>query len=128
MCPLTSDYAETNSCASPLIHGWQISSATRGQVGCKRLVKWNANGWSSRCNYTEVIRNPQDHLEKLLKEIRLDFLSSVGEVERYKQLFDEMPELRSRMQKNYVEARDRSSRLLGHLRAVERTLETFASA
>lgn len=23
-----------------------------GQVGCKRLVKSNANGWSSECNYT----------------------------------------------------------------------------
>ena len=47
ICPLISDYAETNSCASPLIHGWQIRSATRGQVGCKRLVKWNANRWST---------------------------------------------------------------------------------
>ncbi|WP_016969815.1 hypothetical protein [Pseudomonas tolaasii] len=83
---------------------------------------------TSSADPLEVIRNPQDHLEKLLKEIRLDFLSSVGEVEGYKQLFDEMPDLKSRMQKNYVEARDRSSRLLGHLRAVERTLETFASA
>lgn len=68
------------------------------------------------------------HLETLLKEIRLDFLSSMGEAERYKQLLEEMPHLRDQVESEYLEARDRSSRLLGHLRAVEKTLKTLASA
>ncbi|MCY1347581.1 hypothetical protein D9M69_336960 [compost metagenome] len=67
-----------------------------------------------------------EHLEALLKEIRLDFLTSMGETERYKQLLDEMPHLKDRVEGDYVDARDRSSRLLGHLRAVEKTLKTFA--
>ncbi|MFZ6048716.1 hypothetical protein ACFW0H_21665 [Pseudomonas sp. CR3202] len=67
-----------------------------------------------------------EHLESLLKEIRLDFLTSMGETERYKQLLDEMPHLRDRVEGDYLDARDRSSRLLGHLRAVEKTLKTFA--
>lgn len=67
------------------------------------------------------------HLEKLLKEIRLDFLSAMGEAERYKQLLDEMPQLRDKLEGEYLEARDRGSRLLGHLRAVEKTVTTLAS-
>lgn len=70
----------------------------------------------------------EQYLETLLKEIRLDFLSSMGEAERYKQLLDDMPQLRNKVEVDYLEARDRSSRLLGHLRAVEKTLNTFASA
>lgn len=68
-----------------------------------------------------------EHLESILKEIRLDFLSSMGEAERYKQLLDEMPHLKDQMEGEYLEARDRSSRLLGHLRAVEKTLKTVTS-
>ncbi len=63
-----------------------------------------------------------EHLESLLKEIRLDFLTSMGETERYKQLLDEMPHLKGRVEGDYLDARDRSSRLLGHLLAVEKTL------
>ncbi|SFP67857.1 hypothetical protein SAMN05216229_104282 [Geopseudomonas sagittaria] len=70
----------------------------------------------------------EQHLETLLKEIRLDFLSAMGEAERYKQLLDDMPHLRDKVEGEYLEARDRSSRLLGHLRAVEKTLKTLASA
>ncbi len=67
-----------------------------------------------------------EHLESLQKEIRLDFLTSMGETERYKQLLEEMPHLKPRVEVEYLDARDRSSRLLGHLRAVEKTLKTFA--
>ncbi|MNV49872.1 hypothetical protein D3C71_1418450 [compost metagenome] len=69
-----------------------------------------------------------EHLESILKEIRLDFLSSMGEAERYKQLLDEMPHLKEQVEGDYLEARDRSSRLLGHLRAVEKTLKTVMTA
>lgn len=67
-------------------------------------------------------------LEATLKEVRLDFLASVGEAERYKQLLDEMPYLTSRMESEYQEARDRSSRLLGHVQAVEKTLGMLFSS
>lgn len=77
---------------------------------------------------TKPASNAEQHLETLLKEIRLDFLSAMGEAERYKQLLDEMPPLRDKLEGEYLEARDRSSRLLGHLRAVEKTLKTLASA
>jgi hypothetical protein len=67
-------------------------------------------------------------LEALHKEIRLDFLSSMGEAERFKLLLEDMPHLRDKVEGDYFEARDRSSRLLGHLRAIEKTLKTLAAA
>lgn len=68
-----------------------------------------------------------EQLEALYKEVRLDFLASMGEAERFKLLLDEMPYLRGKVDDEYMEARDRSSRLLGHLRAIEKTLTTLAS-
>lgn len=58
-----------------------------------------------------------EHLESILNEIRLDFLSSMGEAERYKQLLDEIPHLKDQVEDEYLEARDRSSRLLGPVAA-----------
>ena len=69
-----------------------------------------------------------ESLETLYKEIRLDFLSSMGEAERYKLLLDDMPHLRDKVEGDYLDARDRSSRLLGHLRAIEKTIKTLAAA
>lgn len=66
-----------------------------------------------------------ERLAVLLKEIRLDFLSAMGEAERFKQLLEEMPQLKMKVEGDYLEARDRSSRLLGHLRAVEKTLQSL---
>ena len=71
--------------------------------------------------------NTDLQLEALHKEVRLDFLASMGEAERFKLLLDEMPHLRSSVEGDYLEARDRSSRLLGHLRAIEKTLKTLAA-
>lgn len=69
----------------------------------------------------------EEHLQSLLKEVRLDFLSAMGEAERYKQLLGDMPHLHYKVEADYFEARDRSSRLLGHLRAVEKTLKALVA-
>lgn len=68
-----------------------------------------------------------DRLDTLAKETRLDLLTSMGEAERYKQLLDEFPHLKDKIEGDYHEARDRSSRLLGHLRAIEKTLNSVLS-
>ncbi|MCY1434382.1 hypothetical protein D9M71_504410 [compost metagenome] len=75
----------------------------------------------------EPSADAEQHLEALQNEIRLDFLSSMGEAERYKLLLDELPHLRDKVVAEYLEARDRSSRMLGHLRAIEKTLKTLAA-
>ncbi|MBZ9785428.1 hypothetical protein K9857_28170 [Pseudomonas sp. REP124] len=74
--------------------------------------------------------SPDDEarLQAMLKETRLDLLSSMGETERYKQLFEEIPHLKGRLETVYLEVRDRSSKLLGHLRAIENTLKAISAA
>lgn len=74
------------------------------------------------------LQGAEQQVTTLLKEVRLDFLSAMGEAERYKQLLEDMPQLRVTIEPDYLEARDRGSRLLGHLRAVEKTLKTLATS
>lgn len=93
------------------------------QLPESQLFQFGNSSQTSSVIESEVV----DRLESLQKEIRLDFLTSMGEAERYKQLLDDMPHLKARVEVEYFDARDRSSRLLGHLRAVEKTLETFSS-
>ncbi|MDI5934686.1 hypothetical protein [Halomonas kalidii] len=92
-----------------------------------RKAKWASSEPAQRPAPTGAEADVYQRLEATLKEVRLDFLTSVGEAERYKQLLDEMPHLRSHVEHEYQEARDRSSRLLGHLRAVEKTLTALPS-
>lgn len=68
------------------------------------------------------------HLESLMKEVQLELLASVGEAERYKQLMADLPDIRNKIEKEYLSIRDQSSRLLGHVRAIEKTLKLLASA
>jgi hypothetical protein len=101
---------------------------------CSRSAKPSTELTESSQNLEDVIAQPvgpgrtADHgrIEEMLKETRLDLLSSMGETERYKQLFEEIPHLKSRLENDYHEVRDRSSRLLGHLRALETTLKAIA--
>jgi len=73
-------------------------------------------------------QDDQARLQVMLKETRLDLLSSLGETERYKQLFEEIPHLKGRLEGAYLEVRDRSSKLLGHVRAIENTLKAISAA
>jgi hypothetical protein len=73
-------------------------------------------------------RDDRTRLQEMLKETRLDLLSSLGETERYKQLFEEIPHLKGRFEGVFLEARDRSSKLLGHVRAIENTLNAISAA
>ncbi|MEX1668340.1 hypothetical protein AB4876_05410 [Zhongshania guokunii] len=57
-----------------------------------------------------------------LKELELDMHASMGEVERYNLLMTEIPELRTKLKEPLESARERSSKLIGHFRAVENTL------
>lgn len=64
-----------------------------------------------------------DALHGQLKELELDMHASMGEVERYNLLMTEIPELRTKLKEPLESARERSSKLIGHFRAVENTLQ-----
>jgi hypothetical protein len=63
-----------------------------------------------------------------LKELELDMHASMGEVERYNLLMSEMPELRTKLKGALESARERSSKLIGHFRAIENTLQILRAS
>ncbi len=69
--------------------------------------------------------SPVAGLAAQCKETQLDMLSSLGEAEKYKSLMEELPQIADALEAQYLDARHRSSRLLGQLRALEKTLQTL---
>ncbi|MDR5900140.1 hypothetical protein QC823_14250 [Halomonas vilamensis] len=61
-------------------------------------------------------------LEKKLNDAQSRFLESLGEVEGFQQLMSDHPELKSSLSIDYRSAHERSSRLLGHVSALEKAL------
>lgn len=61
-------------------------------------------------------------LEKELKETQSEFLSTLGEVEAFRELMDEYPDLKPNIVVDHRDAYDRSARLIGRVRALEKSL------
>lgn len=59
------------------------------------------------------------------KEMRLELLASIGEAEQFKMLLQEFPNLEARLNPSYLESRDRSSKLLGQIKALETTMQAL---
>lgn len=97
---------------------FEIGLSAPGKVGVEAPVDSAVKAVSS---------GSDQELDRLHKETHMDFLSSMGEAECFKKLLKEMPHLHHLLESQYLEARDRSSRLLGHLRAIEKTLKTLAT-
>lgn len=69
---------------------------------------------------------PADDVIKLrgmLKEVKLDFLTQVGQTERFSELMKEVPSLKEDLEAEFLASRDASSRLLGHVQALEVALK-----
>ncbi|PKG50339.1 MULTISPECIES: hypothetical protein [Halomonadaceae] len=62
-------------------------------------------------------------LRKNLKEVKVEFLAALGEAEKFKALIHEYPELKEVIQGDSKAAHDLSSRLLGHINAIEKVLQ-----
>jgi hypothetical protein len=61
-------------------------------------------------------------LEKELKETQSEFLSTLGEVEAFRELMDDYPDLKPSIVVDHRDAYDRSARLMGRVRALEKSL------
>lgn len=62
-------------------------------------------------------------LRGMLKEVKLDFLTQVGQTERFSELMEEVPSLKEDLEAEFLASRDSSSRLLGHVQALEVALQ-----
>lgn len=67
-------------------------------------------------------------LEKELKETQSEFLSTLGEVEAFRELMDEYPDLKPSIVVDHRDAYDRSARLMGRVRALEKSLHRLGSS
>ena len=70
----------------------------------------------------DVAEKPQNviqKLEKMLKQYQVDLLASIGESEEYMRLYETLPEMKSHLEMQYHQARERSSKLLGQIKAIK---------
>ncbi|MBQ0748503.1 MAG: hypothetical protein KBT82_17610 [Marinobacter sp.] len=61
----------------------------------------------------------QRALKEELSQRRVELVASIGEAEEYQRLYNKYPALRGAVKEQYLESRERSTKLLGQLRAVE---------
>ncbi len=61
----------------------------------------------------------QRALQEELSKRKVELIASIGEAEEYQRLYQKYPALRSAVKEQYLESRERSTKLLGQLRAVE---------
>lgn len=66
--------------------------------------------------------NPRQNLQERLNRHKLEMLSAMGETEEYEAICNEIPELRDDVQPLYNQSRDKCSRLLGRVKALESLL------
>jgi len=71
---------------------------------------------------SRIATNQRIKIEDKLKQYKVDLLSSVGESEEYMRLYQSNPELKTLLEKEYLVARDQSSRLLGQIKALDTVL------
>lgn len=64
-------------------------------------------------------------LREKLAHYKLELLTSIGEAEAYDALCGEIPQIRSEAQELYNQVRDRSSKLLGNVKALESLLAKY---
>lgn len=66
--------------------------------------------------------NPRQSLQERLNRHKLEMLSAMGETEEYDAICSEIPELRNDIQPLYNQSRDKCSKLLGRVKALESLL------
>lgn len=73
---------------------------------------------SKRCISTNK-QSIKENLTERLHHQKLQLLTSLGETEEYDAIYKEMPEIQKQIQTLYNESRDKCSKLLGKVKAIE---------
>ncbi|XGA81381.1 hypothetical protein OR573_07075 [Halomonas sp. CH40] len=121
----------------PTIHDTPINwDGERFEAWHKRQKSSSKQKALSVITATDLISNEEDSkenddihesrnlaLEKELLETQSEFLSAMGETEKFRHLMTQYPDLRSSFDSDHREAYERSARLLGSVRALEKSLQ-----
>jgi len=71
--------------------------------------------------------NSLAEIKEQLKQYKIDLLASVGESEEYMRLYRSNPEFRALLEREYLQARDQSSKLLGQIKALKTVLHHYSN-
>lgn len=85
-------------------------------------VKPSPYGHSEEGSEPPMDPNTIRYLREELSTRKVELLASIGEAEEYQRLYNKFPALQDIVKTQYLESRDRSTKLLGQLRAVETIL------
>jgi len=72
------------------------------------------------------VSNISGNLTERLNHQKLELLTAMGEAEEYDAIYKELPEMREQIQSLYNESRDRCSKLLGKVKALENLISLSA--
>ena len=85
-------------------------------------VKPSPYGQLGEDNESPMDSSTVKDLREELSTRKVELMTSIGEAEEYQRLYNKFPALRENIRTQYLESRDRSTKLLGQLRAVETVL------
>ena len=102
--------------------------------GCKFIYRGAPEGISFEVKPSPFVKSEEDNespmdpatlrgLKEELSTRKVELMASIGEAEEYQRLYNKFPALQRVVRTQYLESRDRSTKLLGQLRAVETVLE-----
>jgi hypothetical protein len=86
-------------------------------------VKPSPFGQLDEDNESTMDPNTVKGLREELSTRKVELMASIGEAEEYQRLYNKFPALQKVVKTQYLESRDRSTKLLGQLRAVETVLK-----
>jgi len=69
----------------------------------------------------------QRALQEELSQRKIELVASIGEAEEYQRLYNKYPALRGAVKEQCLESRERSTKLLGQLRAVETVISKIGT-
>ncbi|MGF1756653.1 hypothetical protein L4D76_01635 [Photobacterium sagamiensis] len=72
--------------------------------------------------------SPMRELEQTLKQYQVDLLASIGESEEYKKQFALFPEQRVFLEQQYEQAKERSSKFIGQIKATKVLLQHYTQS
>lgn len=82
----------------------------------------NATTVSQAISAPVITNDAINQLEERLKESEVDLLTSIGESEEYMRLYQSFPEMKAHLESQYLQAREKSSKLLGQIKAIKSVL------
>jgi predicted transcriptional regulator len=85
-------------------------------------IKPSPYGQLDEDNEPTMDLNTVRDLREELSTRKVELMTSIGEAEEYQRLYNKFPALQEIVRTQYLESRDRSTKLLGQLRAVETIL------